>query len=230
MHTSRNIRNAGTISIYLLFCNPVKIYEVWSMKCLRRHSVDTEVRWGRWGWFEGWVGIFVLRTVRGSYRGMHMGGGGGAGEGLPSASLLGRAPGTDLMSAHLLAWGIHAVDQMNQASVAVPPFSCRWVVPFENTELPSGSERIWCSWLARLSVLVINVSSVLARVWSDLHSKIWLCPLVAIGRGRLKACRPSSQSAREQVVVGSCSQSSTLSGGREGGVLKQCCSWPSGYL
>ena len=32
MHTSRNIRNAGTISIYLLFCNPVKIYEVWSMK------------------------------------------------------------------------------------------------------------------------------------------------------------------------------------------------------
>ena len=32
MHTSRNIRNAGTISIYLLFFNPVKIYEVWSMK------------------------------------------------------------------------------------------------------------------------------------------------------------------------------------------------------
>ena len=34
MHTSRNIRNAGTISIYLLFCNPVKKYmkyEVWSM-------------------------------------------------------------------------------------------------------------------------------------------------------------------------------------------------------
>ena len=26
MHTSRPIRNAGTISIYLLFCNPVKIY------------------------------------------------------------------------------------------------------------------------------------------------------------------------------------------------------------
>ena len=31
MHTSRTIRNAGTINIYLLFCNPVKIYEVWSI-------------------------------------------------------------------------------------------------------------------------------------------------------------------------------------------------------
>ena len=38
MHTSRNIRNAGTISIYLLFCNPVKIYEVWSMKYIKIKS------------------------------------------------------------------------------------------------------------------------------------------------------------------------------------------------
>ena len=42
MHTSRNIRNAGTISIYLLFCNPVKIYEVWSMKYERKDNLGQD--------------------------------------------------------------------------------------------------------------------------------------------------------------------------------------------
>ena len=43
MHTSRTIRNAGTISIYLLFCNPVKIiYMKWSeVKWLRTGSVTS---------------------------------------------------------------------------------------------------------------------------------------------------------------------------------------------
>ena len=41
MHTSIPIRNARTISIYFLFCNPVEIYEVWSIQ----YEVWTTRKW-----------------------------------------------------------------------------------------------------------------------------------------------------------------------------------------
>ena len=97
---------------------------------------------------------------------------------------------------------------------------------FKNTELPSGSERIWCSWLARLSVLVLRNKrlSVLARVWSVLHSKYSCALQLRSGAddSKLVVHRAKAHVNKSWFVLTVFDV--VRVSGRESGMLKQCCS------